>query len=92
MKKIRLLALLALCSTLAVGAAGTERLQTNCPACDDLGWQLAITPYSFRLYTISEAIDKTAKLGIKYMSLSGNINMDAKNDGQGIGPHGRLPW
>jgi len=76
--KARLFTLLALGSALTGSALDTARLQTNCPACDDLGWQLAITPYSFRLYPISEAIDKTAALGIKYLGLSGNIKVDSK--------------
>jgi sugar phosphate isomerase/epimerase len=78
MLKAAFLIVCALCPSLFAGAADLERLQTNCPACDDLGWQLAITPYSFRLYPISEAIDKTAQVGIKYIGLSGNINVDAK--------------
>src|ERR1035437_1898432 len=76
--KIKLITLLAVFSVLAAGALDTAKLQTNCPACDELGWQLAITPYSFRLYPISEAIDKTAGLGIKYIGLSGNIYLDNK--------------
>ena len=76
--KPKLITLLSLCSALAASAFDTPRLQTNCPACDDLGWQLAITPYSFRLYPFSEAVDKTAALGIKYLGLSGNINVDSK--------------
>ena len=76
--KTKLITLLAVVSVLAAGALDTAKLQTNCPACDELGWQLAITPYSFRLYPISEAIDKTAGLGIKYIGLSGNIYLDNK--------------
>lgn len=76
--KTKLITLLAVCWALAAGALETGRLQTNCPACDDLGWQLAITPYSFRLFPVSEAIEKTAALGIKYIGLSGNINLDSK--------------
>ena len=76
--KTKLITLLAVFSVLAAGALDTAKLQTNCPACDELGWQLAITPYSFRLYPISEAIDKTAGLGIKYIGLSGNIYLDNK--------------
>jgi sugar phosphate isomerase/epimerase len=71
--------LLTLCLALSAKSAELERLQTNCPACDDLGWQLAITPYSFRLYSFDEAIDKTAAVGIKYIGLSGNINVSPTN-------------
>ncbi len=76
--KTKLPALLALGLALAARAVDADRLQTNCPACDELGWQLAITPYSFRLYPFSEAIDKTVAVGIKYIGLSGNINVDSK--------------
>lgn len=48
---------------------------TQIPA-DQLGWQLGIHAYTFRLFSISDAIDKTAAMGLKYMSLSGSVNMD----------------
>ena len=40
-------------------------------AADELGWQMAIHAYTFRKFSIFECIDKTAALGLKYMSLSG---------------------
>jgi len=50
---------------------------TNSSASESLGWQLAITPYSFRLYPIDVAIEKTAEVGIKYIGLSGGINISS---------------
>ena len=47
-------------------------------ACDKLGWQLAIHAYTFKNFSIFECIDKTASLGLKYMSLSGSVNLDGK--------------
>ena len=43
--------------------------------CDRLGWQLAVHAYTFRKFTIDECIDKTASLGLHYMSLSGSVNL-----------------
>lgn len=48
-------------------------------ACDKLGWQLAVHAYTFRKFSIWEAIDKTAALGFKYMSLSGSVSLDGSN-------------
>src|SRR5689334_9301772 len=48
-------------------------------ACEKLGWQLAVHAYTFRKFSIFEAIDKTASMGVKYMSLSGSIMLDGSN-------------
>src|SRR6266567_3839738 len=48
-------------------------------ACDKLGWQLAVHAYTFRKFSIYECIEKTAGLGLKYMSLSGSVSLDGKN-------------
>ena len=45
-------------------------------AADRLGWQLAVHSYTFQKFTIFEAIDKTAALGVKYMSVSGGVNLE----------------
>ena len=45
-------------------------------AADELGWQLAVHAYTFRRFSIFECIDKTAALGLKYMSLSGSVNLN----------------
>lgn len=42
---------------------------------DKLGWQLAVHSYTFQKFSIEEAIDKTAALGIKHMSVSGGVNL-----------------
>lgn len=43
-----------------------------------LGWQLAIHSYTFQKFSIFDAIDKTAALGLKYMSISGGLSLDGK--------------
>jgi sugar phosphate isomerase/epimerase len=45
-------------------------------AADKLGWRLAVHSYTFRKFSIFEGIDKTASLGIKDMSISGNVNLE----------------
>jgi L-ribulose-5-phosphate 3-epimerase len=39
---------------------------------------MAIHAYTFRKFSIFECIDKTAALGLKYMSLSGSVSLDGK--------------
>lgn len=46
---------------------------------DQLGWKMAIHELTFGRFSIYEAIDKTAALGIHYMSLSGAIPLDRSN-------------
>lgn len=41
---------------------------------EKLGWQLAVHSYTFQKFSIEDAIDKTAALGIKHMSVSGGVN------------------
>src|SRR5215813_6874235 len=48
-------------------------------AADKLGWQLAIHSYTFQKYSIFDAIDKSAALGVKYMSVSGGLMLDGTN-------------
>ena len=48
-------------------------------AADKLGWQMAIHAYTFRKFSIYQCIDKTAALGIRYMSLSGSVSLDGSN-------------
>jgi sugar phosphate isomerase/epimerase len=74
MKKNILLAVVALF------AAGTEA-QTPAPtsAADQLGWQLAVHSYTFKNFSIFDAIDKTAALGVHYMSISGSVNWNGSN-------------
>jgi sugar phosphate isomerase/epimerase len=69
MKRTLLFAAALLCSPLFAAPA------TDSSGCDKLGWQLAVHAYTFRKFTIFECIDKTASLGLKYMSLSGSVNL-----------------
>src|SRR4051812_42558330 len=41
---------------------------------DQLGWKMAIHARTFQKFTVFEAMDKTAALGLKYMSLSAGVN------------------
>lgn len=52
---------------------------TKPSAADQLGWQLAIHAYTFKEFTVFECINKTAALGIKYMSLSGGVILKGTN-------------
>jgi sugar phosphate isomerase/epimerase len=63
MKKLFLLAAVTLFS---IGAWAQS-------SADKLGWQLAVHSYSYRKFSIFDAIDKTAALGVKYMSVSGHV-------------------
>ena len=45
-------------------------------AAEQLGWQLAVHSYTFKYFTIFDAIDKTASLGVHYMSISGSVNLN----------------
>jgi sugar phosphate isomerase/epimerase len=75
MRKLLLLnlSILTCASVLAQDAA------KDSSAADKLGWQMAIHAYTFRKFTIFQCIDKTAQLGLKYMSLSGAVSLDGSN-------------
>src|ERR1700693_611241 len=75
MKKLLLLAL-------AAGLATGGRAQTpvaGTDSADKLGWELAVHSYTFRKFSIFESIDKTAALGLHYMSISGTVSLDGTN-------------
>ena len=57
------------------GASGP----TSTPGADKLGWKLAVHSYTFRKFNIFDAIEKTAALGIRYMSISGSVNLVGTN-------------
>ena len=40
---------------------------------------MAVHSYTFKEFSIFEAIDKTAALGLKFMSLSGSVSLDGSN-------------
>ena len=68
--------LLPLLSALLVSTLAHAQEQT--PA-EKLGWQLAIHSYTFQKFSIFDAIDKSAALGVKYMSISGGLMLDGTN-------------
>ena len=69
MKKLLLLATVALFSTDAWAQSSADKL----------GWQLAVHSYTFQKFPIFDAIDMTAALGVKYMSVSGTVSFDGTN-------------
>ena len=42
---------------------------------EKLGWNVAIHSYTYKAFTFEEAVDKTASLGLRHMSISGNIKL-----------------
>ena len=76
MKPFRALTSLALLALLSAGCATRTTPRTDA---EKLGWTLAVHSYSFRLFTIYDAIDKTAALGIKHMSISGSVLLSGTN-------------
>jgi sugar phosphate isomerase/epimerase len=74
MNKLRLIIAAALVGSCALAQDAVN----NSAAADKLGWQLAVHAYTFRKFSIFECIDKTAALGLKYMSLSGSVSLDGK--------------
>ncbi len=48
-------------------------------AAEQLGWTLTVHSYTFQKFSIYEAIDKTAAIRIKHMSISGTVNLPGTN-------------
>ena len=71
MKKLLLLSI-SLFATILMHAAEQS------PA-EKLGWKLAIHSYTFQKFPIFDSIDKTAALGVKYMSISGSLILNGTN-------------
>ncbi len=46
-----------------------KQSQTNA---ENLGWKISMKSYTFRLFTVIEALEKTHALGIKYIEMSSN--------------------
>ena len=63
---------LLLATALSLTALAVVSAET--PA-EQLGWKLAIHSYTFQKFTIFDAIDKTAAMGVKDMSISGTVNL-----------------
>jgi sugar phosphate isomerase/epimerase len=74
MKKSFLSAMGILLSTVA-----WAQVKVDTSSADKLGWQLAVHSYTFQKFSIFEAIDKTAALGVKYMSISGSVILEGTN-------------
>ena len=74
MKKLFLLATV---TWLATGAWAQTPPDTS--SVEKLGWQLAVHSYTFKEFSIFEAIDKTAALGLHYMSISGTVSLGGTN-------------
>ena len=64
---------------LGLVACGMAVMVGNCMAeqtgAEKLGWKMAIHSYTFQNFSIYDAIDKTAALGLKDMSISGSVNL-----------------
>src|SRR5882762_8017460 len=75
MRKLFLLALGILFSVSAQAQVSTNDTRSA----DKLGWQLAVHSYTFQKFSIFDAIDKTAALGVKYMSISGGVILEGTN-------------
>jgi sugar phosphate isomerase/epimerase len=75
MKKLLLLAIAILFSASTQAQVSTN----NTLSADKLGWKLAVHSYTLQRFPIYQAIDMTAALGIKYMSVSGTVSFDGTN-------------
>jgi sugar phosphate isomerase/epimerase len=56
----------------ALAGTGWAAEQT---AAEKLGWTMAVHSYTFHKFSIFDAIDKTAEVGLKDMSISGSVNL-----------------
>src|SRR5882724_3864126 len=77
MKKLFLFAVGILLSVSTQAQVSTN----HSSSADKLGWQLAVHSYTFQKFPILDAIDMTAALGVKYMSVSGTVLLDGKRIG-----------
>ena len=64
----------SLCLIASLALASWAVAQEPSPA-EKLGWKLAVHSYTFQKFSIFDAIDKTAAMGIKNMSISGSVNL-----------------
>lgn len=53
-------------------------VQAEPTAGEKLGWRLAMHSYTLKKFSIFDAIDKTASLGLTNMSLSGSLSLDGR--------------
>src|SRR6185436_18480943 len=81
MRKLFLLAIGILFSVSAPAQVPTKVSTSETSSANELGWQLAVHSYTFQKFPILEAIDKSAALGVKYMSISDTVLLDGKRTG-----------
>ena len=60
---------------MAVSALAQDAAPTISPA-EKLGWTLAVHSWTFQKFSLNDAIDKTASVGVKNMSISGSYNRE----------------
>jgi sugar phosphate isomerase/epimerase len=75
-KTIRVLLALAV----LLFAAFTHAADPNTAAADQLGWQLDMHSRTLLKYNLFDAMDKTAALGIKYISLAAKVPFKGTNE------------
>jgi sugar phosphate isomerase/epimerase len=71
--------LLSLTLGVCFGCGAWAQSPTDTTSADKLGWQLAVHSYSFQKFSIFDAIDKSAAVGVKYMSISGSVILEGTN-------------
>jgi sugar phosphate isomerase/epimerase len=59
----------------AVSTMAQDYASSSSPA-DQLGWKLALHSWTFQKFSLNDAIDKTAAVGVKNMSISGSYNWE----------------
>src|SRR5215218_7425220 len=64
---------LTIATFVAVSAWAQNAAPTISPA-DKLGWKLAVHSWTFQKFSLDDAIDKTASVGVTNMSISGSYN------------------
>jgi len=78
MKLLLSLALLACMAPFAAAQRTAPAIPPDATAADKLGWHLAMHSYTLRKFSIFDAIDKSASIGLKYMTISGSVSLDGK--------------
>lgn len=61
--------LLLSCSLMTKKGNGTEKQTENLSKAEQNSWRLAIQSYSFNRFPLTEALDKTKELGVKYIEI-----------------------
>ena len=58
--------------------AGAEQVKLSTPCMEKLGWQLSVQLYTYRRYSLFDALDKVAELGIRHIEPLTALKVDAK--------------